>query len=205
LWALNQRGLLGEVAFAVDLSAERVRRAKQVSPHIRGITADATDVAPLPDRSVDGVIVSQVIEHLDDDRALAPEIARLLRPSGWWYVGTILRGRRAWWVYRVGGRWQLDPTHLREYTSPDDFVSALEHPELRIDEIRVTPLSFPVSDLVLRALAFAGILRRDSLSTAYLRGPVFSGLRALRVRIPGYWLLEGCGRKIVRNDFLPGA
>jgi 2-polyprenyl-3-methyl-5-hydroxy-6-metoxy-1,4-benzoquinol methylase len=205
LWALKRRGLLGDIAYAVDLSAQRVAHAEQVSPHIRGIVADATDVSVLPDQSVDGVIVSQVIEHLEDDRALAREIARLLRPSGWWYVGTVLRGRHAWWIYHVDGKWQLDPTHIREYASQADFVSALEHSELRIDEVRVTPLYFPVSDLVVRALAFAGLFQRDSLSEVYVGRPALSVARTVRVRVPGYWLLEGCGQKMVRSGFPPGA
>lgn len=75
LWALEQRALLGDTAYAVDLSPERVARAEGVSPRIRGLVADATNVDELVDGSVDGVIASQVIEHLEDDRALAPEIA----------------------------------------------------------------------------------------------------------------------------------
>jgi SAM-dependent methyltransferase len=198
LWALERAGLLDDVAYAVDLSPERVAHAAGISRRVHGIVADATDVAVLPDRSVDGIIASQVIEHLEDDRALAAEMARLLRPSGWWYVGTVLRGSRAWWIYRVDGRWLLDPTHVREYRSQEELLSALEHPQLRIDDVRVTPLSFPVSDLVLRTLAFARVLRFDSLSDVYLRRPSLSPTRKLRTRVPGYWLLESCGSKIER-------
>jgi 2-polyprenyl-3-methyl-5-hydroxy-6-metoxy-1,4-benzoquinol methylase len=202
LWALNARGLLRYPVHAVDLSPTRVERALQVSPLVHGIVADATDVAALRDQSVDGVIASQVIEHLDDDRALAPEIARLLRPSGWWYVGTVLRGRRAWWVYRVSGGWQLDPTHVREYRSHADLIAALQHPQLEIKEVRTTPLYFPISDLALRALALAGILRPDRLSDVYVRTPILSAARRIRVRVPGYWLLESCGRKLKNHPTL---
>lgn len=196
LWALEERGLLGDVAYAVDLSAERVERAEQVSPKIRGVVADATHVEELPDGAVDGVLVSQVIEHLDDDRALAPEIARLLKPGGWWYVGTIVRGRRAWWIYRVDGRWQVDPTHVREYVSEGELLSVLAHPELRVGDVRTTPLRFPVLDLALRAAAAFRIVARDSLSAAYVRRPRLRDARRLRIRVPGYRLLEVCGSKV---------
>jgi 2-polyprenyl-3-methyl-5-hydroxy-6-metoxy-1,4-benzoquinol methylase len=197
LWALQRRGLLGEIVYAIDLSPERVKRAQQLAPNIRGVVADATRVDLLSDQAVDGIIVSQVIEHLEDDRALAPEIARLLRPGGWWYVGTILRGRRAWWIYRVDGRWQLDPTHVREYRSKEELLIALEHEALRVAEVRVTPLSFPVSDLALRGLASAGLLSRDSLSRIYSRSALLSAARGLlRLRVPGYWLLECSGSKV---------
>jgi SAM-dependent methyltransferase len=203
LWALERRGLLGDGAYAIDLSAERVAHAAEMSPVVQGIVANATDVAALPDQSVDGVIASQVIEHLEDDRALAPEIARLLRPSGWWYVGTVLRGPRAWWIYRVDRQWRLDPTHVREYRSRAEFLSALGHPELQIHEVRLTPLRFPASDLVLRAAAFARLRRFDSLSEVYVRRPVLSAARALRIRVPGYWLLESCGSKAASGPAVP--
>jgi 2-polyprenyl-3-methyl-5-hydroxy-6-metoxy-1,4-benzoquinol methylase len=193
LWALEERGLLGEVAYAVDLSAERVARAEQVSPKIRGLVADATHVEQLPDGAVDGVLVSQVIEHLEDDRALAPEIARLVKPGGWWYVGTIVRSPRAWWIYRVNGSWQVDPTHVREYRSEEELLSALSHPELRVDDVRTTPLRFPLLDLALRAAAAVRVLSHDALSGIYARRPSLVYARRLPVRVPGYRLLEVAG------------
>ncbi len=196
LWALEERGLLGEVAYAVDLSAERVARAEQVSPKIRGIVADATHVEELSDGAVDGVLVSQVIEHLEDDRALAPEIARLLKPGGWWYVGTVVRGSRAWWIYRVDGKWLVDPTHVREYRSEAELLAALAHPELRVGRVRTTPLRFPIVDLALRAAAAARMVARDSLSAAYVRRPRLLDARRVRIRVPGYRLLEVCGSKV---------
>ena len=136
VWALLDRELAGNVIYAVDLSPERVRRAASIDDRVRGIVADATRVENLPDASVDGIIVSQVIEHLPDDRDLAPEIARLLRPGGWWYVGSILRGPRAWWIYRKSDGWRLDPTHEREYGSSTEFAAVLEHPQLEFDRAR---------------------------------------------------------------------
>ena len=193
LWALEQRGLLRDTAYAVDLSRDRVARAEGIAPSIRGIVADATRVDALPDASVDGVIASQVIEHLEDDRALAPEIARLLTDGGWWYVGTVLRGPRAWWVYRVDGNWRLDPTHVREYASEADLLAALEHPLLRVDRVQTTPLRYPIVDLAMRGAASARVLSREALSGAYARRPSLTHARRLRLRVPGYRLLEVAG------------
>jgi SAM-dependent methyltransferase len=196
LWALEQRGLLGDTAYAVDLSEERVARAEAISPTIRGVVADVTRVDALADGSVDGVIASQVIEHLDDDRALVPEIARLLADGGWWYVGTVLRGPRAWWIYHVDGRWQLDPTHVREYAAEQDVLAALEHPLLRIDRVQTTPLRYPIVDLALRGAAAAHVLPHDALAGAYARRPSLARARRLRLRVPGYSLLEVCGGRL---------
>jgi SAM-dependent methyltransferase len=185
LWALKQRGLLGESVYAVDLSPDRVQ----------GIVADATAVTDLADESVDGVIVSQVIEHLPDDRRLAPEIARLLRPGGWWYVGSVLRARHAWWIYRVDGVWRLDPTHVREYGSPAQLLQAVEHPALAVDDVRTAPFSFPAVDLALRAGALARVLPFERLSSVYVQRPWLARARRLRVRAPGFSVIEVAGHK----------
>jgi SAM-dependent methyltransferase len=195
LWALKHRGLFPEKAYAVDLSPDRVAAAQDVSSNVIGIVADATDVQELEDGSVDGVIVSQVIEHIPDDRALAPEIARLLRPGGWWYVGTVLRARRAWWFYTVDGVRRLDPTHVREYESPDELLHVLAHPKLRVDDVRTAPFSFAATDLALRAAALARVIPYAKLSSMYQEKAWLARTRRLRVRPPGFSLIEVAGRK----------
>src|SRR5256885_13551263 len=117
IFAFDRQGLLGERVYAVDVAPERVAFCETLSPKVVGVVADATHIEQIADASVDAVVASQLIEHLPDDRALAPEIARILRPGGWFYVASVLRGPRAWWIYRANGTWALDPTHQREYGS----------------------------------------------------------------------------------------
>ena len=130
LWPLDRAGLVGETIYAVDISPEHVALCERLSPKVRGIVSDVARVDELADGSVDAVVSSQVIEHLPDDRVLAPEIARLLKPGGWFYVSSVIRGPRAFWIYRgkppAPRRWQLDPTHMREYPSEQAFRTALE-------------------------------------------------------------------------------
>ncbi|MFI6320713.1 class I SAM-dependent methyltransferase [Nonomuraea sp. NPDC050556] len=66
-------------ATAVDNSAEAVAFAAE-----RGLKTLHADVCsmPLESGTVDLVVAFDVLEHLDDDRAAAAEIARLLRPGG---------------------------------------------------------------------------------------------------------------------------
>lgn len=194
LWALERAGCLRDQTYAVDLSPDRVAAVRAALPRVEGIVADATRV-PLPDESVDGVICSQVIEHLPDDRLLAPEIARILRPGGWYYVGSVRRGPRAWWIYRDGERWILDPTHVREYESLAALRAAVEHPELEARSAEERRLRFPISDLGLRALAVVGAVGFEQLPTAYARRPRLQRLRALTVPVPGYSVIEIAGRK----------
>ena len=201
LWPLDRADLAGETIYAVDISAEHVALCERLSPKVKGIVSDAANVEELGDASVDAVVSSQVIEHLPDDRALAPEIARLLRPGGWFYVSSVIRGPRAFWLYKgkppAPERWQLDPTHMREYESEEHFRAALEHPELEFDVVRSSQLKFPLTDPLFRIAALAGLIKREQLPEIYLRLP--RRLRNLRrtvaVPIPGYRWVEASGWK----------
>jgi SAM-dependent methyltransferase len=201
LWPLDHAGLVGETIYAVDISARHVALCERLSPKVRGLVSDVAHVDALPDASIDAVVSSQVIEHLPDDRVLAPEIARLLRPGGWFYVSSVIRGTRAFW-FRKGKRpaperWQLDPTHMREYESEEQFRAALEHPELELDVVRSAQLKFPLTDPLFRAAAVARLISREQLPEIYLRLPraLRSLRRAVAVPIPGYRWVEATGRK----------
>jgi SAM-dependent methyltransferase len=187
LYALDRAGLVGERILAVDLSASSLDVARRLSPKVEPIVSDVVRVEAIADRSVDAVTSSQVIEHLPDDRALATEIARILRPGGWYYVSSVLRGRRAWWFRRGRLGWQIDPTHVREYPSEQAFASALDHPDLELERVQSQPLRFPLLDPLLR-LAGADV-------GTYERNRALARARRVDLRVPGYRWVEAAGRR----------
>ena len=201
LWPLDRAGLVGETIYAVDISAEHVALCERLSPKVRGIVSDVAHVANLSPGSVDAVVSSQVIEHLPDDRVLAPEIARLLKPGGWFYVSSVIRGPHAFWMYKgkppAPERWQLDPTHMREYESEQQFREVLEHPDLELDVVRSSQLKAPLTDLVFRVAALTRLVKRERLPELYLRLPgwVSRARRATGMPIPGYRWVEAVGHR----------
>ena len=201
LWPLDHAGLIGETIYAVDISAEHVALCERLSPKVKGILSDVAHVDELSEASVDAVVSSQVIEHLPDDRVLAPEIARVLKPGGWFYVSSVIRGPHGFWLYKgkppAPARWQLDPTHMREYESEEHFRSVLTHPELQFDVVRSSRLKFPLTDPAFRIAALARLIKREQLPEIYLRLPRrLRGMRrTLAVPIPGYRWVEATGRK----------
>jgi SAM-dependent methyltransferase len=201
LWPLDRAGLVGERIYAVDISAEHVALCEGLSPNVEGIVSDVARVEALPDASVDAVVSSQVIEHLPDDRVLAPEIARLLRPGGWFYVSSVIRGPRAFWFYKgkapAPERWQLDPTHMREYESEQHFRNVLADPALELDVVRSSQLKAPLTDFAFRIAALARVIKRERLPELYLHLPgwVARARRATSIPIPGYRWVEAAGRK----------
>ncbi|MEV6303519.1 class I SAM-dependent methyltransferase [Actinoplanes sp. NPDC051861] len=86
---------------AVDPSAGMLGELRRVLPGVPAHLGDAENI-PLPDRSVDLVLVAQAWHWVDAARAL-PEIARVLTPGG--RLGLIwnVRDETADWVARLGG------------------------------------------------------------------------------------------------------
>jgi SAM-dependent methyltransferase len=191
LWAA--RGQY-DAATAVDLSSGRIERIQRTIPEVRALVADACNTG-LPSESASSILCSQVIEHVPDDTTLAAEIRRLLSEDGWFYVGSVLRARRAFWVYRRAGCWWLDPTHVREYPSTERFKSALQAGGLRVDELRVSPFRFPFLDMVLRAAAATRLVAQTSAGSFYVRRPWAQRLRRATFQPPGYFLIEAVGTR----------
>ncbi|MFC7535209.1 class I SAM-dependent methyltransferase [Actinoplanes sp. GCM10030250] len=85
---------------AVDPSPGMLTELNRVVPGVPGHLGSAESI-PLPDRSVDVVLVAQAWHWVDAARAL-PEIARVLTPGG--RLGLIwnVRDERTDWVSRLG-------------------------------------------------------------------------------------------------------
>jgi SAM-dependent methyltransferase len=189
-------GRLPSQVIAVDLSPLRVDAAMQLSPNIEGIVADATNLAEIPDGSVDAVVSSQVIEHVPDDSAVAQEVHRILKPGGWWYIGSVLRGPHAWWIYRRGGQWWMDPTHVREYRTRSEYLTSLRRGGLTVERLRTEAFRFPISDLAARTAVRAGLMAPEAMSRLYDgRIPGLRHIRRASLRVPGYRLIEAVGRR----------
>ena len=93
----------------MDLDAAVVARAFRSSP-VMGIAGSAYDL-PLPDASLDAVVVFDVLEHLaETDRALA-ELRRVVRPGG--YVLMSVPNPQGLGARRKGSESFIhrDPTH----------------------------------------------------------------------------------------------
>lgn len=104
---------LGHDVHATDPDPEMLAVLRRHLPDVPTSESGAEEI-PLPDRSVDVVVVAQAFHWFDHERAL-PEIARVLRPGG--HVALVWNNRNAKipWVRKL---WRIltDQPELREAT-----------------------------------------------------------------------------------------
>ena len=180
--ALFREGLIASSrpVYAVDLEAARLARVSDSFPWIHTLVASADAVPDIPDAELDAVISTMVMEHVPDEHAYLAEIQRMLRPGGRAYVTTVFKKPWAWYFRKRDGESVLDTSHLREYTDLDRVRELVANAELRILALERTRMWFPLLDPVLFRVG-----RRLRSRPKLLRA-----LRAAKVPIPGYYVLE---------------
>jgi ubiquinone/menaquinone biosynthesis C-methylase UbiE len=169
----------------VDASAERIAFARVLLPEAEALVGDAQHL-PFADESIDFVFSDQVIEHVASDAAMAREMYRLLRPNGEAYVGSVFKHRWGWYFYRNGGKWRLDPTHVREYESLQQYRRVFEGVGFSVVAETSAQVAFPLGEALLRPIVHAGALSGGAAYDVHGRSPVLRTLSHLRVPIPGY-------------------
>ncbi|BBZ27016.1 SAM-dependent methyltransferase [Mycolicibacterium madagascariense] len=112
---------------AVDPIPEMLEVLRSSLPETPALLGTAEEI-PLPDDSVDAVVVAQAWHWFDVDRAVR-EIARVLRPGG--RIGLVwnVRDERLGWVKDLGriiGA-EDDPARRREVTLPAPFTDVARH------------------------------------------------------------------------------
>jgi 2-polyprenyl-3-methyl-5-hydroxy-6-metoxy-1,4-benzoquinol methylase len=183
LYALFINGFLKErKVIAIDLSKNRIKLLNSYfSKKCNNIIAsvdNVEDLVTVPNESVDLLISNQVIEHVNDKKFLNT-IYRVMKKDGIVYLTTIQKKKFAWYFYRNGKNWVLDPTHLKEYESDTELLSILNERDFEILENRKELIKFSLIDFIIKNL---GIENRELLVNSKL-----AYLRKLKIPIFGYY------------------
>ena len=122
---LVERGL---DVVAVDPIAEMLEVLSGALPHTPALLGTAEEI-PLPDNSVDAVLVAQAWHWFDPAQAI-PEVARVLRPGGRLGLVWNTRDERLGWVKELGriiGREDARDAFDAGITLPTPFLELQQH------------------------------------------------------------------------------
>jgi len=197
IFSLGKLGLLKNVCevIGVDLSEQRIRRLLKELPFVTGIVSDASRISGLSDCSVDFVICSQVIEHVNDDNALMLEINRVMKEQRLVYLSSVVKKWYGVYLYYRNGSFRLDSTHLKEYSSLTEFKRLIEKQGFQVIAAQTNQMKFPIIDFVVRLLIKARLLNPNV--QFYQRNSIFHKLRKVRIPILGYSSVEVLAKKPV--------
>jgi len=195
IFALYKKGLLGnaEEIVGVDLSQDRIERLKENLPFVKGVISDALDLKQLAGSSFDFVICAQLIEHVKNDRTLVLGIERLLKTDGLAYISSVIKKWWGFYIYFKEGSFRLDPTHVREYSSAEEFVDLITGDGFEVINVETHPVRFPLIDLVIHLSTRIGLAGPDV--GFYQKHKNLSRLRKLELPVIGYEIVEALVRK----------
>jgi 2-polyprenyl-3-methyl-5-hydroxy-6-metoxy-1,4-benzoquinol methylase len=186
LYALNKKGYFaGKTVYGVDLSTSRLQMVSQINSDIICLARDVCDTQ-VEDASIDFLISTQVIEHVESDAKMVAEIYRILAPTGTVYLSTIFKKWYGWYFYRCNGKWTIDPTHVREYTHDDQLLDILKNQNLQILEFKKTLDGRPLMDALLRRVGARNFVYNNRMLNLF---------RGISIPIPGYYIWEIVARK----------
>lgn len=163
----------GYAVVGLDHSGCSLRCSAEQQQAGESVTLLQGDITCLPcrDKTVDGVVADELLEHLPDDRAPLGEVWRVLRPGGVCII-SVPAGPTQW-------TWEDDwAGHLRRYQR-EDMRQILEAQGFRV--LRLRHLGFPAGR-AFRRYVYLPHLRRswatpaDALTTWEKKHPIASRL-----------------------------
>ena len=196
-YSLFHNKTLPRYSVAVDIKYENCRQLKKNIPGITVICGDICKVIRPKEFLFDYAICEQVIEHVQDEPALLMIIRKLIRDKGKLYISSIIRKKHAQWFYRYNGEVRLNPKHIREYNSEEEFTNLLEDNGFKIIKSQTTKFPFPLFDWLEIFLINFKLVTSESLNRWYERFPL---LRFMKKRlvflIPGFYIIEALAEKV---------
>jgi len=135
LYALDKAGYLRDKkVYAVDLSRNRVSFVRALGVKANVCVDNVEVLGTVKSNSIDLLITTQVIEHVDDVK-MVHSIGRVVKRGGIIYISTVFKKCYGWYFYRNNGRWVLDPTHLREYMSDGELLGLFSPNKFKLIKI----------------------------------------------------------------------
>lgn len=172
----------GKEVHAIDLSINRIDLVRQISKSITANVDSAEILSTVRDESIDFLVSTQVIEHVDQDRMLSA-ISKVTKKGSTIYLSTVYKKEYGWYFHKNKvGKWVIDPTHIIEYEKDNELFDSIDRSKFEILENMKTQLSFPLTDFFVKRMR----IKNRSL----YNNRILKILRNIEVPIPGYYNWE---------------
>jgi 2-polyprenyl-3-methyl-5-hydroxy-6-metoxy-1,4-benzoquinol methylase len=134
----HRMGEAGAIVTAMDFDEKYLRaaREKYSHPNVTYVNGDITKAVPAG--RYDTVVLSNVLEHIDDRKGVIESIKRQAAPRRWFIRVPMLD--RDWIVYlkrEMGVPYMSDATHYTEYTT-DSFKAEMSACGLEIKDMEIS-------------------------------------------------------------------
>lgn len=182
----------------IDISKTNIAIAKTRIKNSNLLVADACKL-PFKNQSFDFVYSWMVIEHLSKPQKILTEIRRVMKLKSRCYISTIMRDKRAIYFYRRNKKFVLDPTHLHEFQSKEEFCQLLHNTGLKIIDIRLTQRTYSLLELMLKILIRKKVIPSKLITRDIFGKNIFLSFlqRSLTVQVPNFYQLEALCEKIL--------
>ena len=108
----------------IEKAESAIVQSKSLNPQLDVIRGDILNT-PFKGESIDFIFSTMTIEHVDDKK-FSEEVFRALRPGGYFFVTSVIKSKNAWYFYKnTAGETVLEPSHLKEYKSIQEFKNIL--------------------------------------------------------------------------------
>jgi SAM-dependent methyltransferase len=173
----------------IEKTEQAIMQTKSLIPQVNIIRGDILNT-PFKSESIDFIFSTMVIEHVDDKK-FSEEVFRTLRPGGYFFVTSVIKSKNAWYFYKnTAGETVLEPSHLKEYKSIQEFENILKPRGFTIIKSSAPRICYPLLDpllkLVVKFTKIKNLIGWRSIEF----------LRLLtKVPIPGYFAVEVLAKK----------
>lgn len=190
---LQQNGLLTKniKLSAVDLLKVNIYTAKNRKLKASFKIGDAQKL-PYKNNSFDFIYSWMVIEHVSDPNKMMQEIKRVLKPDGKCFISSVMKHKYAVYFYRNNHKFVIDPTHLHEYSSLQEFKNQFTRMNFKILKKNSEEAKYPAIELILKIFIRLNLLKPTiNLRDIFLKNVILRKARELFILpIPGFYHIE---------------
>ena len=175
--------------FGIEQAGPAIMESKAFIPRLNAVKGNITET-PLKNECIDFIFSTMVIEHVDD-KNFAKEVYRTLKPGGYFFVTSVIKAKNAWYFYKnASGETVLEPSHLKEYKSIQEFESVLQPLGFTIVKSSAPRIRYPLLDPLFKLL-----VKCTGIKNLLEWKPIEFLRLSTQIPIPGYFAAEILAKK----------